>query len=82
MFLKIISLSAVIFSLVACNNETSETTQQTTPSQPMASTTDKKEVSPGVMDAQRNALEKAKEVQGVVDNTTDEIDKAVEKNTQ
>lgn len=82
--LRIIALSAIVLSLVACGpsgtepkNQTTETAPQIAPAQPA-----KPDASAGIMDEQRNALEKAKEVQGVVDKASDEMDKTVEKNTQ
>jgi len=77
MLLKIISLSAVILSFTACG-DSPDTAQQT----PVVKPTEPAKTETSVMDTQRNALEKAKEVQGVVDNTADAIDEAVEKNTQ
>lgn len=80
MLLKIISLSALILSLVACSS--SDRTPKTTTNEsakPAASAPAKKDARAG---APLNALDKAKGVQGVVDNTAKEADKNVDKNTQ
>ncbi len=77
MLLRIISLSTIILLFTACgdSSNSAQQTPEVKPAEPAKTQT-------SVMDAQRNALDKAKEVQGVVDNTANAIDEAVEKNTQ